>query len=307
MVSHSSRKAGRRARGAAAPFMLYVGLGGWGAATAETIGPDPFAQPTFELPAVPFEIPPLETRPTAPSAPGLQRSGPVADLPSCRAAIAVDPVQARERAAQWEALGGGAAAKLCAGEALAAVGADGVAADLLTTAGSDGDDLSPRDRAGAFGLAGELLLDLGEAELARRSFAAALSIDSASRPALIGSARASAALEDWSAAIEDLTAAIAFGPGRGDAERRLAAEALTLRAAARRRVDDPASAQADAQAAVETDETYGLGWFELGAAQYALGDPQAAREAWIQAVLLGPAEPAGQLAEYRLQQLLIEE
>lgn len=284
-----------------------------GGAWAETIGPDPFAQPNFELPPVPFEIPPLDpdasSGGSAPEAfPGLTApSGPVSDLRSCRAAVSADPVQGRERAAQWQALGGGAAAELCAGEALASVGAAGMAAQMLMTAAADGDGLELRDRAGAFGLAGELLLDIDEPELARRSFGSALRIDSASVPALIGRARASGALGDWSEAMADLNAALAASAGGSQRARRLAAEALTLRAAAHRRLEDPQAARADAQQAIATDEAYGLGWYELGAAQYALGDPEAAKEAWVQAVLLGPAEPAGQLAEFWLQQLLIEE
>lgn len=283
----------------------------WAApAPAEIIGPDPFAGEASELPAfgdAPFVIPPIEPSPFEPTPAAPAPSGPVNDLAECRAVISADPVGGRERAAQWEALGGGAAARLCAGEALAAVGANGVAAQILMAAASEGDGLSARDRLGAFGLAGELLLALEQPELARRSFVAALSIDSASLPAMIGAARAAAALGDWAAAIDDLTAAVSYGTGRTEQERRLAAEALTLRAAARRRVDDPGSARVDAQAALETDDAYGLAWFELGAAEYALGNVDAAQEAWVQAVLLGPQEPAGQLAEFWLQRLLISE
>ena len=50
----------------------------------------------------------------------------------CAAAVAADPATAREEAALWARTGGGVPARLCEADALAALGAHGSAALLLT-------------------------------------------------------------------------------------------------------------------------------------------------------------------------------
>lgn len=222
------------------------------------------------------------------------------DLPQCLAATSVDPSRARELAAQWAALGGGAAAAFCAGEALEAVSADRAAAQNYLQAGVEGGVLTSAQRIEALDRAGALWLEADEIDLAARSYQAALTIDPQSRAGRIGAARAAAARGDFATAEAQLSAYIELGGG-GDAD------ALALRAAARRGLERFDEARDDAAAATQADPTLSIAWFELGAANNALGDVAGAREAWIQAALIDRNAPASYMAEEALQRLELGE
>jgi tetratricopeptide (TPR) repeat protein len=223
-------------------------------------------------------------------------SGEIRDRATCREAIAVDARFARERAAQWWALGGGAEAKLCAAEALLALGGIVSAAQLLTEAGVEGRNLPLGDRVGALTLAGELWLSRHQPDLARKSYEAALTVYEHARQARIGLARVSAYQGAYGQAAAELSVLIA-GSEKPDSE------ALTLRAAAFRAVGKPELARQDAQKALDVDPKNAIAWFELGAAFIELGDANEAREAFIEAITLDPEGPVRPMAEARLQAL----
>lgn len=229
------------------------------------------------------------------SAPASAQSGSPDTLEGCRAAVAQDPTRGRELAAQWEALGGGPAAQLCAAEALAFLGANVAAAERFMQAGVAGGDLSDTERLNALRLAGDLWLDAGAGDLAQRSFEAALVVTPAARAPRIGLARLAAARGDYETAALQLTTVITGPGGARDPD------ALALRAAAYRALGRFDAARSDAQTAVDAAPEKALGWFELGAAAEAQGDVEAAREAWIAAVLAEPDSPAAALAENALQ------
>lgn len=223
------------------------------------------------------------------------RSAEGLDLAGCRAAVAADPNSGRELAARWGALGGGAAARLCAGEALLALGANIAAAEALTEAGADGGSLTVEQRVTALTLAGDQWLAVGAPEVAERTFRVAVGLDPTARDATLGLARTSAALGAYAAAIETLDAWLASTPGDS--------LALAFRAAAHRAQGDVDAAARDAQAAVDADGTNGIAWFELGAAERARGDLAAARRAFLQAVIVDRDGPAGFLAERAIQEM----
>jgi len=74
------------------------------------------------------------------------------------------------------------------------------------------------------------------------------------------------------------------------------AEALALRAAARRQSGDRAGALADAEAAVGADPGSAVAYFERGAAKAMNGDRDGARADWQYAEQLDPGGETGQLA-----------
>lgn len=214
-----------------------------------------------------------------------------------------DPAGAREAAAQWEALGGGSRARHCAAIALIGLGAEGRAAMLLTEIGSEAADLGVEDRLSALDLAGSLWFRLGRPDAARQVYRAGVQLDGAAREPRIGLARAAAAQEDWLEAIDALAPVIAAAAASGGAD----PEALTLRAAAFRAGGDPQAALVDARTAVQAAPNAPLAWFEKGAAERALGQPDAARESWISASILDPDGAAGDLARLNLQRLELGE
>lgn len=215
---------------------------------------------------------------------------------ACLDAAQIDPTAARERAAQWEAAGGGAYARHCAAIALIGLGAGREAAKILTDIGSGpSSTLTAGDRAGMLRLAGDLWLRLGQHNLARRCFETALSLTAGDRDSLIGAARAAAAEGAYGDAEVHLSTAL-DGDGADP-------EALTLRAAARRALGRPSDALADAEAATQVAPGSALAWFERGAAERKIGRDAAARESWLRASELDFSGPAGDMARLGLQRM----
>lgn len=217
----------------------------------------------------------------------------------CVDLAAQDPAAAREKAAQWEAVGGGGEAQHCAAVALVALGAEKEAAKLLTELGVEATNLPIEDRAAALNLAGELWLRNGQGLLARETFLRAGQLSPNDRAPLLGAAKAAAAIEDWNAARDSLTRALELNPSDG--------EALTLRAAAYRLMGETSNALDDAVKATRLAPEAAIAWFERGAAERALGSKAAAQEAWLRASILDPDGPAGELARTNLQLLAVEE
>ena len=168
-----------------------------------------------------------------------------------------DPGVAREEAARWEAAGGGALARHCAAIALIGQGAEREAAAILTETGSAPESaLSADERASMLRLAGALWLRLGQTALAARCFETVLKLDPEDRDSQVGAARAAAADGDLAAAEKHLDSLLAAQPRD--------AEALTLRAAARRLQGRPDPARTDATLATELLPESALAWFERG-------------------------------------------
>ena len=118
---------------------------------------------------------------------------PVTDYTRGLSLAARSPATAREAAARWEAIGGGAEARHCAAMALIGLGADREAAKILTEIGSGPGALCALDRASALRLAGGLWLNLDQPKLARLCFERALKHEPGVRDALVGAARSAAA------------------------------------------------------------------------------------------------------------------
>ncbi len=209
-----------------------------------------------------------------------------------------NPTKAREEAAQWQALGGGAEAKHCGAIALIGLGAEGRAAMLLTEVGSEkNSSLTAPDRAAALMLAGDLWLRLERPGLAGQSYERAELLSPGDAEAMTGRAKAAAAAEDYAAAEGHLTRTLGVRPNH--------VEALILRAAARRKLDRPEAALADLERALALERGAPIAWFEKGAAEKALGRDADARESWLIAAQLDPVGAVGDLARDGLQRMLL--
>ncbi|MGD1870028.1 MAG: hypothetical protein ACFB0F_11080 [Neomegalonema sp.] len=221
-----------------------------------------------------------------------------AQYEDCVALAATDANAAREKAAQWEAIGGGPEARHCGAIALIGLGAERDAAKILTELGVEANSMALPDRSAALSLAGDLWLRNNQEEIAREAYLRASQLAPNDRAPLIGAAKAAAAIEDWNASRDSLTRALELNPAD--------AEALTLRAAAHRRMGEVSMALDDAVKATRLAPEAAIAWFERGAAERAMGSKAAAQEAWLRAAILDPDGPAGELARLNLQRLATE-
>ena len=214
----------------------------------------------------------------------------------CNAAIAADPAAAREAAAVWQRMGGGVPARLCEAAALAALGAHGTAARLLTSLAAN------PNRAISAGLRAVILvdgarqwLDAGRPDLARAALAEADKITVPGADRRILAARAAAAEADWPAAQAALEAALAERPDD--------ALAHALLAAALRNQDDPNGALAEAKRAKALDPDLPEALFETGAALAETGDTARASQVWLELIAAHPDSSLAALARANLQRL----
>lgn len=211
----------------------------------------------------------------------------------CITLARTDAEASRREAARWEAIGGGAQARHCAAVSLIALGAPREAAEILTEIGSRGNSrLGADDRVSMLSLAGELWLQLGQHQLAKRCFEVALKIKPSYRTSLIGAAHAAAGLGDHAAAEKHLTNQL-----KRDAKD---VEALTFRASALRLQGKPKRALADATSATKLFPDNALAWFEKGAAERALGQDETARKSWLNAAMLDLVGQVGDDARHGL-------
>jgi len=205
----------------------------------------------------------------------------------CAAAVAADPAGAREEAALWARTGGGVAARLCEADALAALGAHGTAAVLLTRlAENPGRAMSAGLRAVVLGDAAGQWLDAGRPDLAAAVLEQADRITDPDPRRLVLHARADAAAGDWPAAQAALARAVAAEPADPLARALLAA---TLR-----HLGEPEAARAEADSALRLDPQLPEALFEAAAAAAETGDAERAARLWQQLIVL---EPAGGLAD----------
>ena len=214
----------------------------------------------------------------------------------CAAAVAADPAAAREDAALWARTGGGVAARLCEAEALAALGANGTAALLLTRVAEN------PNRAMTAGLRAVVLGDAaGQWLAAARPDLATEALDEADRIVdpdprrLVFRARADAASGDWAGARAALDRAIAADPGD--------AVAHALLAATLRHLGYVPAANRQAEAALLRSPDLPEGLFEAGAAAAELGNAAHARALWQRLIALDPDGTLAGQARAGLQRL----
>ncbi|MEL6235568.1 MAG: tetratricopeptide repeat protein [Pseudomonadota bacterium] len=217
-------------------------------------------------------------------------------MAQCMQRISQDPQRAREEAAQWLVLGGGAEARACEARALEALGARATAAVILVEVAADwGNGLPAFSRAAMMRDAGRLWLAEGNFVIAEQALTQAISIglDDADTRVMRAEARGRQGL--WTGAISDLDTALASHPDRADL--------LALRAAARRKSGDTDGALTDAEAALALLPTFPEALFEKGAALAVSGRIPDALAVWFELIRLHPETEMAELARRNMQQL----
>ncbi len=223
-------------------------------------------------------------------------SAEIRSADDCTAAIAAAPERAREDAARWAVLGGGAEAKACEARALEALGARKTAAVILTeVAAAPGNGLGAVARAAMFRDAARLWLAVEEPRLAEETISRILALTAPDADTLALRAEARGRQGDWAAAQEDLARALALSPGRADL--------LTLQAAARRRSGDATGGLAAAEAALAALPSNPEALFEKGANLAVLGRVPEALEVWFALIELDPDGEMAELARRNIRQL----
>jgi tetratricopeptide (TPR) repeat protein len=226
----------------------------------------------------------------------LPAAADIGSADACAAAVAADPAAAREEAALWARTGGGVAARLCEADALAALGAHGNAALLLTRlAENPNRSMAAELRAVVLGDAAGQWLAAGRPDMARAALAQADRIVDPDPRRLILRARAEAAEADWPAARATLDRAVGTDPDDPLPHALLAA---TLR-----NLGDPRAALAEADTALRLAPELPEALFEAAAARAELGDVPGATRLWQQLIALGPDSELAAISRRNLQAL----
>jgi tetratricopeptide (TPR) repeat protein len=220
----------------------------------------------------------------------------IRSVEACTAAVAANPAAAREDAALWARTGGGVAARLCEADALAALGANGSAALLLTRIAENPNRAMPADlRAVVYGDAAGQWLAAGRPDLAAAAIDRAdrISVPDAGR--LVLRARVAAAEGDWPQAREALTRAVSGNPQDPLAHALLAA---TLR-----HLGDAEAAGDQADLALQLAPDLPEALFEAAAAAAETGDADRAAQLWRRLIALDPDGGLADEARAGLQRL----
>ena len=221
------------------------------------------------------------------------RAGAVSDYTECVNLATIDPEKTLIEAQSWADATGSVAAMHCMAIAQGELGAHRTAAStLMNIANAAG--LDDASRIAALIDASRQWSLAGRAEAARSTIDAALRV-APSRDALVERASLRADDRDWRGAVEDLDRAIGIQPRDW--------EALTLRSAARLRLDDAEGARRDAVLALEYRPVSAAAWYQLGLAEQALGLKKAARRSWLKAIDVAPGGKPASLARGAIQDM----
>ena len=215
------------------------------------------------------------------------------DYQRCIDMAQISPEEVRREAIAWYAETGEPGALHCEAVALSEIGALGSAAHKLQeTAQLPGvDELT---RVDLLTQAALLWRELGEIDAAFGALDTATAYRRTPR-VLIERAILHAERRAWEKAHADLSEALSITPRD--------AEALSLRAAANRRMGDANAARRDAMAAIEYLPISPAAWFELGKAEFELGLKDGARRSWLKAIDVAPGSPFAALARGALQDM----
>ncbi len=238
------------------------------------------AAPAPDLVAGPLAVPPFPPRIASGEA-----------YEQCLAALTDDPDSARLLADTWAADGGGDGAAHCQGLALIATGRPDQGAERLEQLASS--SLAPdMAKAIVFAQAAQARLMAKQPAKARADTTEALKLAPDDTEILIQHAETADALEDWKAAIDDLTLVLGADPHRTDA--------LVLRAADWRRAGHLDLAVRDADRALGIDPDNAEALLERGIERQRLGDTSGARADWQRARGLDPNSTTADLADQNL-------
>lgn len=220
---------------------------------------------------------------------------------SCLAIVEDNPVAGFSSAFLWHQGGGGASAQHCMALALIGQGEYAQAAQLLEDAAR-----AVGKQAGAASQMTQLLSQAGNAWLMDENGAQAYELfnEALQRRGMangiraelwVDRARANAALQDFSAALEDLNAAVSLVGLRSDI--------LVFRASAYRMLENVDRAQEDIERALQLRPNNPEALHERGNLKFALGDVAEAHADWQKVVDVAPNSVTAQLAKRNLSEI----
>ena len=213
------------------------------------------------------------------------------DYERCLGMLNTDPTGAHSFADAWVATGGGEGAEHCLALAAVQLGDVAEGAEMLDTLANR--SAAPATaRAAVYGQAGQAWMMAGDPSRALGSTTLALSLAPDDADVLIDRSIASASLERYNDAVEDLTRALDLDGRRADA--------LVFRAAAWRQLDHLDLAQDDVDRAFALDPDNADALLERGILRQRRGDRTGARQDWERAVALSPDTATGDLAQQNL-------
>ena len=246
-----------------------------------------WAHPAAAMEDVRAAIAPAAASPRLPTPPAAPRIAAGREYERCLAQLALDPAGTAVFADAWEATGGGEGATHCRALALVGTGDLAAGAEMLQALAGRS-QASSRARAGVYGQAGQAWLIAGDAGRAFAAVTLALLLAPDDADLLIDRSVASAGLERYQDAVEDLGLALNLDPSRTDA--------LVFRAAARRHLGQLDLAADDLGRAVAADPDNPDALLERGILRQRRGDPAGARQDWDRAATLAPDTATGDLA-----------
>ncbi len=209
----------------------------------------------------------------------------------CLGLLSADPRGAYAFADAWEATGGGDGATHCRALAEITMGAPEKGADMMEKL-ANGSQAQAAARASIYGQAGQAWLMAGEPGRALGAATLALSLTPDDPGLLIDRSIASASLERYDDAVDDLTRALDLDPRRADA--------LVFRGAAWRHLNQMGLAQDDIDRAFAVDPENADMLLERGILRQRRGDREGARRDWEHAIALAPNNATGDLAQQNL-------
>jgi tetratricopeptide (TPR) repeat protein len=249
--------------------------------------PDPQPAPA-PAPAIAPDQQEAEPLPVPPVPPRIAEGQ---DYEGCLAMLTNDPAGANAFADAWEATGGGDGALHCHALAQITLGNPQVGADMLEklAAGSAAPALA---RAQVYGQAVQAWLIADDPDRAFGAATLALSLSPDDEDLLIDRSIASAEMNRFLDAIDDLNRALDLEPRRADA--------LVLRAAGWRHESRLDLAQDDVDRALAIDPDNAEAYLERGILRERAGDRAGAQADWDHAIELGPDSTTADLAQQNL-------
>ncbi len=215
------------------------------------------------------------------------------DYGKCIDMAQISPEEVRREAIAWYAETGNPGALHCEAVALSEMGALSTAANKLQEAAQQ-PGVNEATRVDLLTQAALLWREEGDTDAAFGALDTALKYQTTPR-VLIERAILHADRRAWELAHADLSQALSMAPQD--------AEALSLRAAANRRMGDAEAARRDALQAIENQPVSAAAWFELGKAEQALGLKDGARRSWLKTIDVAPGSPFATLARGALQDM----
>ncbi len=265
--------------------LAAAGGGPWHAGHAAGPGPD---EASTAPAAAGDDQAPLPIPPVPP------RIAEGADYDHCLSMLNTDPAGAYAFADAWFATGGGEGAIHCKALADVERGDADVGAEAMDKlAGSS--NAPAAARATVYGQAGQAWLMARDPGRAMASATLALSLIPDDPDLLIDRSIASANLDRFQDALDDLTRALDLDPRRPDA--------LVFRSAAWRHLNQPDLAQDDIDRALAQDPDNPDALLERGILHQLRGEGEGAREDWERAMQLAPDTATADLAQQNLQLL----